>query len=331
MAFRDPVMVRRSRRRRRLVVLSILAVVVFVLVLALRYQSERRQTIDYLNAASAIAEEHEEMSLLLADLFESLGESDREEILTRLDGLSRQAAVVDARVDELVVTPVVAEAHGRLVVAHSAWKAAIDSSGPVIVQVLDAVDDERNGDRQLQATFVQLLVGDRAYADLLTTLREIDVEFDAFPEFAYVGPERTTLYDAALIGSRLRALTELVETHDVGVTIALDPEPAGEDGDTLIVPNTGSFSVLVVVSNNSNVQESGIEVLLQLLPEEGEPITVSELVPALEPGESVSVDFRELQIVAGVAYDLLVTASVPEDIAPENNSAGLTFAINADI
>lgn len=330
MAFRDPVIVRRSRRRRRLVLLSILGLVVFVLVLALRYQSERRQTIEYLNAASAIVEEHEEMSLLLADLFESLGESDREEILTRLDGLSRQAAGVDGRVEELVVTPVVAEAHGRLVVAHGAWKAAIDSSGPVIVQVLDAIDDARNGDRQLQATFVQLLVGDRAYADLLTTLAEIDVEFDAFPEFAYVGPDRTTLYDAALIGSRLRALTELVETHDVSVTVALDPEPAGEDGDTLVVPNTGSFSVLVVVSNNSNVVEAGIEVLLQLLPDGGEPITVGELVPSLQPGESVSVDFRELQIVAGVAYDLLVTATVPEDIAPENNSAGLTFSINAD-
>ena len=69
---------------------------------------------------------------------------------------------------------------------------------------------------------------------------------------------------------------------------------------------------------------------MQLLPTEGEPITVSELVPALEPGESVSVDFRELQVVAGVDYELLVAATVAEDIAPENNSAGLTFSINAD-
>jgi hypothetical protein len=330
MAFRDPVIVRRSRRRRRLVVLSLLGVVVVVFVLALRYQSEQRQTIEYLNAASAIAEDHEEMSLLLADLFGRLGDSDREEILTRLDGLSRQALEVDAMVEELTVTPTVAVVHGRLVVAHGAWKSAIDSSGPVIVQVLDAVDDERNADRQLQATFVQLLVGDRAYADMLTTLEEIDAEFDPFPEFAYVGPERTTLYDAALIGSRLRAVTDLVETHDVAVTVALDPEPAGDSDGTLLVPNTGSFSVLVVVSNNSNVQEAGIEVLLQLLTAEGEPITVGELVPALEPGESVSVDFRELQVVAGVDYELLVAATVADDIAPENNSAGLTFSINAD-
>lgn len=330
MAFRDPVIVRRSRRRRRLVVLSLLGLVVVVLVLALRYQSERRQTLDYLSAARGIAEEHEEMSLLLADLFGRLGETDREEILTRLDGLSRQVAAVDATVEELVVTPAVAEAHGRLVVAHGAWKAAIDSSAPVIVQVLDAIDDERNGDRQLQATFVQLLVGDRAYADLLTTLGDIDLEFDPFPVFAYVGPERTTLYDAALIGSRLRALTELVETHDVAVTVALDPEPAGEREGTLLVPNTGSFSVLVVVSNGSNVQETGIEVLLQLLPAEGDPINVTELVPALDPGESVSVDFRELQIVAGVEYELLVAATVPEDTAPDNNSVALSFSINAD-
>jgi hypothetical protein len=330
MAFRDPVLVRRSRRRRRLIVLVVLAAIVAVLALAIRYQSERRQTLDYLSAARSIAEEHEEMSLLLADLFGKLGEVEREEVLTRLDGLSTQVADVDDRVEELVVTGVVAEVNGQLGVAHRAWKTAIDSSGPVIVQVLDAPDDERNGDRQLQATFVQLLVGDQAYADLLTTLRDIDVDFDPFPEFAYVGADRSTLYDAAVIGSRLRALTDLIESHDVAITIALDPEPAGETDGTQRVPNNGQFSVLVVVSNNSNVQETGIEVLLQMLSEEGEPITVSELVPSLEPGESVSVDFRRLEVVVGVAYDLLVTATVAEDSVPDNNSAELTFAINSD-
>ncbi len=330
MAFRDPVLIRRSRRRRRLVVLIVLAVIVAVLALAFRYQSERRQTIEFLNEARSIVEEHQEMSLLLADLFDTLGESEREEILTRLASLSEQAAAIDVRVDELLVTDPVAEANGQLVVAHRSWKSAVDSAGPVIVQVLDAVDDERNADRRLQATFVQLLVGDQAYADLLTTLREVDADFAPFPEFAYVGAERTTLYDAALVGDQLRALTRLVETHDVAITVALDPEPAGESDGVQLVPNNGTFSVLVVVSNNSNVQEAGIEVVLQMRPEEGEPITVSELVPSLDPGESVSVDFRELEIVVGVTYEVLVAATVAEDSDPGNNSTRLVCAINSD-
>lgn len=270
------------------------------------------------------------MSVLLADLFANLGISEREEILTRLETLSSQAAEIDDRVEELVVTNPVAEANGQLVVAHRAWKSAVDSAGPVIVQVLDAVDDERNADRRLQATFVQLLVGDQAYADLLTTLQDVDADFDPFPEFAYVGSDRTSLYDAELVGDQLRALTKLVETHDVSIAVALDPEPAGEVDGVQQVPNNGSFQVLVVVSNNSNVQEAGIEVLLQMRPEEGEPITVSELVPSLDPGESVSVDFRELQVVVGVAYEVLVAATVAEDSEPGNNSRELVFSINND-
>ena len=330
MAFRDPVLIRRARRRRRLILLTFLASIVAVLALAFRYQSERRQTIDYLNEAGSIAEQHQEMSLLLADLFSALGEADREDILARLDSLSEQAGQVDLRIDALVVTPTVAVANGQLRVAHSAWKTAIDSAAPVIVVVLDAPDDKRNGDRGLQAMFVQLLVGDRAYADLLATLVGLDADFELFPDFDYVGPERQTLYDAAVVGDRLRAVLELVESHDIAITASLDPEAADERGDIAVVPNTGSFSVLVVVSNNGNVQESAIEVVMQLIPESGESATFSELVPSLDPGGSVSVDFRELEIVVGLTYELRLTATVAQDEDLDNNTTQLTFVINSD-
>lgn len=304
--------------------------VVAVVALAFRYQSDRRQTIDYLNEASAIAAEHQQMSLLMAELFMQLGGADREDVLTRLDLLSAQASVVQTRVDALVVTPAVGEVNGYLRVATGSWQAAIDNAGPTILHVLDQPEDVRNGDRRLQAVFTRLLVGDQAYNDLLTTVVEMDLESAEFPVFAYVGLERETLYDAESVGQRLRSLRSLVESHDVALTATLDPEPTGERDGVAVLPNTGPLSVLAVLSNNGNVQETGIEVRLTLRTSGEEPIVLTHLEASLDPGQSVAVDFSQIDITPGVAYDMIVTATVAVDETPSNNAVQLVFQLNTD-
>ena len=62
MAYSDFSPPRRSRRRRNVVILIILAIIFGVLMLAVRYRTERRESIDYMTTVEEVALQHGDMS-----------------------------------------------------------------------------------------------------------------------------------------------------------------------------------------------------------------------------------------------------------------------------
>lgn len=323
---------RRPRRRAAFAIVVLIGVVVMIVLLAVRFRTERKDSVDYLAAAKEVSDEHAALAGSLAELFTDLGELERPDILDRLADLSDESAATRVLLANETVTAAVGEANGFFLVALTSWDRALDSLDDAIVEVIDGDPEVRTGDALLAAAFDDLRVGDRAYQLFRDTVRRLDPDLVAwtFADFGYAAGDRDTLYDSAVVAGHLRTTLRFVENRDVSIRATTDPEPLGADGGVRIVPDSESFAVQAVVTNEGNVAAELITVTLQLTAAgSSTPEQRSEIVAILEPGEATTVQFADLPLEPGLAYELQVGAVVEDDDAPGNNTWSLIFVRNA--
>jgi hypothetical protein len=322
---------KRPRRRRTLALLLIVAVTVGIVALAVRFRTEERDSIDYLANAKGLADSQASMAGSLADLLASLDDLERPDILKRIDGLAREFRGLVAVLEGATVTAEVGEANGFFVVAVSSWGAALDALGDGIVEVLDGEDDGRLGELVLAEAFVDLRVGDRAYERFRAVVEGLDAELRApdFPDVAYVGGQQPLLYDAFVIADLLRATLRFVENIDVSVRATTDPEPLGTDKGVPVVPDSETFSVQAVVTNEGNVSAQLITVSFLLTEVGGDGLEErSEIIGLLEPGLATTVLFDGIVLVPGAGYRLMISVDIEDDDVPDNNIWELDFLRN---
>ncbi|MDJ0961355.1 MAG: hypothetical protein QNJ88_11895 [Acidimicrobiia bacterium] len=312
----------------------ILATLAGVIALAVRYRTDRRVAVDYLDAAKLIADDEQLLSAGLGEVFIGVGDLERQEILDRVEELASTSADVRDALAELETTAAVAEAHGFLTVAVGAWDDAFATMGDAIVEVLDG-PDVQTGDAALRAAFDLLRIGDRAFFGFTEAVARIeaDVMPPEYPAVAFAGGDRSALYDSVAIASRLRNIVKLEGDHDVSIIVTIDPEPLVQEGSIPIVPNAEQFIVNLVVSNEGNLLENRITVSLEGDPQSAdvEMIDLQQLVPSLEAGSSTTVTFDVSDLVVpGELYELRARAIIPEDETPDNNSWSLVLVRNAE-
>jgi hypothetical protein len=331
--FRPP---RRSRRRRNITVLVVLLVIIGVLVLAVRYRTERRESIDYLTEAIAVAGEHAEMADRLGTLLQSLGQEDRPAVIQRLETLAAEAHAARLRMADLVVSRPVAEVSGLMTVAVTSWDDGIGSIDDAIVAILDAEDGDRSGDEALRSAFELLRLGDRAYAGAVDRVAHLDQEIvpAPMPTVGYVDGDFAVLYDSAVIAERLRMLGTLSEARDIKVVATTVPEPVSEGaGGIWTVPASDAFSLQVTVSNTGNViaEKITVTVTLRRQGSSDAPTALSQLIPAIDEGASVTLDFDSLDVQPGQAYAVSVTAAFEDGPdQTDDNTWSLVFERNAE-
>jgi len=336
MAYSDFPVPKRSRRRRNGIIFIVLAVIIGLLALAVRYRTERRESIDYLNAAEDLAVQNQDMSARLAAVFQGLGTEERPAMVQRLKTLAERTAEARKTLNALPVTRPVAEASGLMTVAINAWDDAMQMMDDAIIQVLDANPGDTSGDEQLAAAFEQLRLGDLAYAGFLDAVARLDpdlVPMD-FPTVAYVDDVNDALYDAPAIAGRLRQIRTLSEDRDVSIIAATIPAPVSEQaGGIWVVPESDSFALEVTVSNTGNVvaEKITVTVSLQRAASSEDPAVFSQLIAALDPQESGSRLFEDLVVEPGVVYKLTAVASFEEGIndATKDNEWSLVFERNS--
>ena len=322
---------RRPRRRATFAILFIITVIVGIVVLAVRFRTERRDAVDYLAAAKEVADEQQVLAGGLAELLATISELERPDILGRLGDLAFDSDTSVERLELVTVTSAIGETAGFFSVATAAWNKGLDALDDAVVEVLDGADDGRLGDRMLAVAFDDLRVGDRAYQLFRESLSDLDPELVTreYPDFGYTEGERADLYDANVISARLRAVLGLEENLDISVRATTDPEPLGTENGVRVVPDSDSFSVQIVVTNEGNVVAELITVSLQLFAAGGdEPEQRSELIAVLEPGAATTVSFPDLPVGPGVAYELRIRADVADDDVPDNNVWELIFIRN---
>ncbi len=326
---------RRSRRRRNIVVLVAIALLVAVVALAVRYRTERRESVDYLALADEVAIEHADLSASLGDLFSSLSELDRPTMLQRLTMLSERATALERRVEEAAVPRAVAAAHGSLLLAVSAWGDALGALEEAIVQVLDVPADDPSGQALLDDVFDNLRLGDHAYALFLEALDRLDPELvtTEFPIVAYAAGPNEDVLNGPTFSEQLRKLRLLSPDRDVAVSLKVVPEPASEAGGVSVVSASGDFVVTAVISNPGNVaiEQVSVSLTLSVSSSSAEPYVENRAFPALSAGESTSAVFSDLAVEPGTIYELVVEVSLAEpDVDTNNNIARLVFQRNPE-
>jgi hypothetical protein len=336
MAYSDFAPPRRSRRRRRVVVLIVLLVIVGVLALAVRYRTERRESIDYVSTAEEVAQQHAEMADQLGALLQGLGQEDRPAVVLRLESLAADAKDASTKLAEPVVTRAVAEMSGLMSVAVGSWGEGIAQLDEAIVAVLDAEVGDVSADEELRAAFEMLSLGDRAYEMAAASVAKLDPEIAPmeFPEVAYTTGEYAALYDAAVIAERLRRLGGLSEERDIALSAVTIPEPVSEGvGGIWAIPFSEELALEVVVSNTGNVvvEKITVVVTLQQVGASEEIPPLGQLIPSIEPGKSERLLFENLDAEPGFVYTITAEATIEGGgDTTDDNIFTLVFERNAE-
>ena len=312
---------RRTRRRRRLIIAIVLAVLIGIIALAVRYRTERREVSDYLGLAKIVADEEVQISAGLADLVSSLGEMNRSEMLASVARLETRAEGVISQLTTAAVPRPVGKAHGFLFVATTSWAEAIALLDDAISQTVDLPEDP-GGPGLLQSAFDGLRVGDRAYAGFKQAVGELDPDtvIWEYPDVGYTADP--VLYDAELLSLRLVLMPNLGLQRDIAVSATTNPAPVGASGDIPLLPFSVTFEVQVVVSNEGNLPEEEISVTVELaaLNATAETFVVTQTVDTpLQPGEATTLTFTDLPAVPGGPFELVVRSQIPEDSDTTND------------
>ncbi len=336
MAYSDFGPPRRSRRRRNIVILIVLAVVVGVLVLAVRYRTERRESIDYLTLAEEVATQHGDMAEQLGTLFQGLGREDRPTLELRLETLATDARDAADQLDDQIVSRPIGEVAGLMSVAANAWADGIETLGSAIIAILDAEPDDESGDETLREAFELIRLGDRAYERAVGAVAELDAELvpSPMPDVTYTEGQYEPLYNHVLVADRLRRQGGLAELVDVALSAITVPAPVSEDGAGIwSIPASDSLALEVTISNTGNVIVEGVSVLvtLQRVASSEEFAPLGRLIPSIEPGKSEILLFEELAAEPGEVYSITATATVeggPDET--DDNTFNLVFERNAE-
>jgi hypothetical protein len=336
MAYSDFGPPRRSRRRRNVVVLIVLVLIIGVLALAVRYRTERRESIDYLVTAEEVATKHSELAERLGTLLQGLGQEDRPEVAQRLESMAIESRETRRQLEAMVVTRPVAEVAGLMMVAVEAWDDAIVGLDDAIVAILDAEDGDLAGDEALREAFELLRLGDRAYAAVIDGSLRLDQELVAapLPAVTYTQGQYAALYDASIIADRLRRLRGLSEVSDISILGATIPAPVSKGvGDIWSIPASDTFALEVTVSNTGNVIAEKINVIVMLQKERSNEViaALGQLITSIDPQESKQILFEDLDVEPGQVYSVTVTASLEDgDDAIEDNTWSLVFERNTE-
>lgn len=322
------------RRRRRMIVLAVVAIIIGLFALAVRYRTEERRTTEYLGLAIQIAENESGLSESLRQMLTDLGDLERQDLLNQIDSLGAQVSNDVQALSDQEVPAAVAKAHGFLSVALSSWQSAITSMDDAVLLILDTDEEGLSGEAALTNVFELLRVGDLAFDGFLESRLELEGDVSAEPidDVDYVAPGTENLFDGPTIAERLRNTIKLDGRHDISVTARTDPTPLGEQNGRPVVPSSETYAVLAVITNEGNLREESISVTMSLERSSGGEgaVTREQLVLSLDPGQATTIEFSDLELVPGELYDLQVTASITQDADPFNNTFNLSFFRNQE-
>ncbi len=190
-------------------------------------------------------------------------------------------------------------------------------------------------ENQLIDAFVDLQVGDRLYAQVVQRLATADIPPPVssmptivfFPSsFPMAGTANTLVAYARTENGplELRAVLEIEQVTTL-------PEWIVDVQEALVIENTSTLVVKVVVSNTGNTISEPTTVGLELVSTDGSLQTRVLDVPALPAGGTTTLATDDLDVIPGQLYELLVGLPVANpDILDPAISRSFEFRINEE-
>ncbi len=320
----------RSRRRRRwrLVIPAVVTVIALLFWAAGNFQSDTLASTAFHDAARDLGT----TQALNAESFNQLVTSpvslDRDRYIAQLDQI--QASVAESLVSLPAEEELSPQTRGTLRLAIrmlESWQRGLEKYEEATLAVVDQPANTV-AVAELGDALASLAVGDGLYAVLAeeVALLRADLEITAsdMPPVAYLPPAGTTPDFLGMLVNRLQAAQTLVGRRGIVIAnVVTVPEPTGglENGVTRL-PFVEMLEVQVVVSNNGNLPEENLTVLVQLKSQLGNLITQqTRRVAIIETGAQVTVSFKDLPVVGGGFYGIVagvLTETTGDSPPPES-------------
>jgi hypothetical protein len=292
---------------------------------------DTRAELEYLGELEESASELSIGADSLRVVISRLARIERSELETATNGLREGLETAHELVER-------GPASSNLVGANAVYRRAVEAwtvgvSG-FASGILTAADDPTSTvvSDNIANALAELRAGDRLYSDLL---RELEAE--EVPDPVAPMPEILMLPAEGELFTLSLAYVEAARSPNSGIalrpglsvaSITSDPLWNVDPNDQAIVPATEQVNFSVVVNNSGNIASEPEPIELTLAGE-SDPVILSEMIPALEPGQQTAIRFLEIPVTPGALYE--VAASLTEaanDTNLEDNALSVLFEVN---
>jgi hypothetical protein len=309
-------------------VISAAAVVAVVITSA---GDDTRAELEYLGELHQSASDLSIGADTLRVVISRLSRIERSELETATNGLREDLETAQELVDRGPTSETLVGVNAAYRRAIEAWTVGVSGffSG-----ILTAADDPTNtvvADNIANA-LAELRAGDRLYSDVV---RELEAE--EVPDPVAPMPEILMLPAEGELFTLSLAYVEAARSPNSGIalrpglrvaSITSDPLWNVDPNDQAIVPATEQLNFSVVVNNAGNIPSEPEPIELTLAGE-SDPIILSEMIPALQPGQQTAIRFLEIPVTPGSLYEVAAALTdVTNDTDLEDNTLTVLFEVN---
>ncbi len=264
-----------------------------------------------------------------------LGETDRILLDDTIDEVVATLDDVRTTISEMTPPEQAADVPVVFELATGAWARGLEGFRTALLKAAD--DPAPLGvESEVIDAFVELRVGDVLYGQMVDRLAAADIPppvgpmppITFFPRtFPIAGTASTVVAFAAADGSplELRAVLGIEQ-------VTTDPAWIVDVTDALVVENTSSILVKVVVSNTGNTESLATTVGVELASNDGVVQSRVLDVPVLAPQSTTTLSTDALEVTPGALYQLLVGLPIANiDETDPARGRSFEFRINEQV
>jgi hypothetical protein len=292
---------------------------------------DTRSELQYLDELQESAAELSIGADALRDVISRLSRIERSELETATTGLRESLETARELVDRGPTSDNLVGANAAYRRAVEAWTVGVSGFSSGILTAADEANNAAVADNIANA-LAELRAGDRLYSD---AVRELEAE--EVPDPVAPMPEILMLPAEGELFTLSLAYVEAARSPNSGIplrpglqvaSITSDPLWNVDPNDQAIVPATELLSFSVVVNNAGNIASEPEPIELTLAGE-SDPVVISEMIPALEPGQQTAVRFLEIPVTPGALYEVAASLTVAaNDTNLEDNALTVLFEVN---
>ncbi|MFW6113685.1 MAG: CARDB domain-containing protein [Actinomycetota bacterium] len=296
-------------------------------------EADTSQVAGYINLTRPIIEASNSLGQSWNQIKETLPQliADTDNLDEQLKDIEQQCGDLLDQAQELEAPEEMELAHSALLICLEQRYRAMKNYRPDLINALSAVDLEVYA-QSLSEDMQELVYSDGNYRffkrSVTETVKEDDVPEVELPDSIWVPDwEEVTQESAESFLSSLKR----TELHGLAVgTVTLNPEGRIDDQNVHHLPSTNEVSVTVNVQNQGNRTETEVRVTTNLYTEADlTPSQQEQVIPAIEPGETLQVNFQGLKPAPGGVRNILEVKAdpVPQETFVENNEKLIYFKL----
>lgn len=300
-------------------------------------RSARADLREFVDLARRAALEQEALAAEFSDFMVfGIQTASRDQVNALFSGIQ---TTTRSRLNELALVEVPASGANAEALFNEAFEAWLAGTNALEAGLLSAADEPDSPIPviAIDNALTEIRVGDRLYERFLLSVGELDGELEmdvgAVASVAYV-PFNGLILTGEELAAVVREANEIVAFQDVRISqIELDPDfTGGENNGVGVVAFTESISAGIVVSNEGNVTEVDLTLVVTARTAADGAVVFDDrtVIVSMDPGASRTIAFPGIPVSEGLTHEISAVVTVVDgDIDSQNNSLTLPFFVQA--